>query len=203
MTLTALALAADALARRWRWFLPIAAALFLVGIPANIHAATRARDALRARDAATRATMLSLPHDPMARTVPRRVRPEPTTAAAVTIGWLLDAERHGKLAAAPRLTPDLQSSDQFRLSFVGARGPKPSASCRSTRHAIVVNLRKGDRIGLYDNGVFLEPSPPDLIGPRLLFTPESDQPIGVLRDVGPTRATPAARGSVRICIDPP
>ena len=45
MTLPALAVAADALATRWRWFLPIAIAMFLVGIPANSARGDRARSA--------------------------------------------------------------------------------------------------------------------------------------------------------------
>ena len=199
MTLPALAVAADALTRRWNRLLPFAVALFLVGIPANLHAAAREERVLRARDTATRSTMLSLAHDPLARTVPRTVRPEPTTAFEVTIGWLLDAEAHGNLPAAPRLTPDLKASDQFRLSFVVARGPTPSANCRSARRPFVIDLRKGDRIGLYDDAAFLEPSPPALIGLHMLYTP-IDQPITVLRDVGPTGVTPVPGGTLRICI---
>ena len=57
MMLPTLAVAADAFTRRWRWCFPVAIALFLVGIPANLHAATdAARHAQRARrrDRATR-----------------------------------------------------------------------------------------------------------------------------------------------------
>jgi hypothetical protein len=201
MTLPALATAADAFARRWRFAFPIAIALFLIGIPANVHAATREQHALRARDAATRATMLSLPHDPIARTVPRSVHPEPTTASAVTIGWLLDAEQHGKLPHPGRLTPDLEASNQFRLSFVQTKGPVPGTNCRSTWRSVVLDLRKGDRIGLHDDGVFLEPSPPALVGLHMLYTPAADEPITVLRDAGRTRFTPVSGGPVRICID--
>jgi hypothetical protein len=201
MTLPALAVAADALARRWRWFLPIAVALFLVGIPANLHAATRAQRALKARDAATRATMLSLASDPLSRTVPRSVRPEPTTAGEVTIGWLLDAAAQHGLPAPGSPSPRLLASDAFRLSFLQTRGLPPTMSCRDARRGLVLDLRKGDRIGISGDGVFLEPSSRVLVGLPLLFKPASDAYVSVLRGPLRVRLRPVTRGGApRVCI---
>jgi hypothetical protein len=201
MTLPALAVAADALATRWRWFLPVAVALFLVGIPANLHAATRAQRALKARDAATRATMLSLAFDPLSRSVPRSVRPEPTTAGEVTIGWLLDAAAHHRLPAAGSPTPRLLASDAFRLSFLETSGRPPTTNCRDARRGLVLDLRKGDRIGISGDAVFLEPSSRVLVGLPLLFKPASDAYVSVLRGPLRVRLRPVTRGGApRICV---
>src|SRR4051794_2505161 len=143
MTLPALVLGADAVATRWPRTLPVVCVLFLLGIPANIHAATRAQhDILRPRDTATRDTMLSLPLEPLARRVPRSVHPEPTTATAVTIGWLLDQAARGRLAAPGRVSRRLHASNAFRLSFDRPDGPAPTTHCRSSRTPYAVNLRE-------------------------------------------------------------
>src|ERR1700694_3086870 len=105
MTLASLAVAVDALATRWRRCVPLAIAVFLVGIPTNLRAASRAQQVLKARDGATRATMLSMPFEPLARLVPRSVIPEPTTAGAVTVGWLLDAADDHHLPDAGPIEP--------------------------------------------------------------------------------------------------
>jgi hypothetical protein len=203
MSLPALAVAADALVKRRTWLLPVGIAVFLAGIPANLHAANRAQDFLNARDAATRSTMLSLPFDPVAHRVPRSVTPEPTTAGAVTIGWLLDA------AAARRLpgtayrsvpSPRLLASNNFRLSFARPRRRVPAAPCRTFDRPVVVRLHAGDVLGVYSNAVYLEPVGSLLVGLHPLFTPSGTNPVVVLRDVGAVRVIPTAgNGPGRVC----
>jgi hypothetical protein len=199
MMLPALAVAADAFVRRWRWCFPFAIALFLVGIPANLHAAINAQRPLNVRDRATRQTMESLPVLPLADDVPRTVQPEPTTAGAVTLGWLRDAVAQNRLHATVPASPRVQASDAFRLSFDRPRGAVPRAGCVHSATPLVLDLRTGDRIGLFDNGVFIAPVGNPLVGPPLLFTDSGDAPIVVLREVGPVRLTPALRGEFRVC----
>ena len=153
MLLPALAVAADAIATRWRWCLPLAIAVFLVGIPANLHAATRAQRILKPRDAATRATMQSLPYAGLARRVPRSLRPEPTTAGAVTIGWLLDAAAHDQLRGPGPLTPRLLASNRFRLSFARTSDPDPTVNCRTSTDFMELDLRKGEKVGVSGRAV--------------------------------------------------
>ena len=199
MSLPALAVAADAVATRWRQCLPLAVAVFLVGIPANLHAATREEPGLRARDSATRRTMLSLPLAPLARRVPRSVHPEPTTATAVTIGWLLDAEAHHQLAHSVPLTAELLASDDFRLSFARPTRPAPTTNCRTSREPLVLDLRAGDEIGVSGNGVYLTPADSNLVDLDMLFPDAADAPIVVLRDVGRVRVLPVLSESFRVC----
>ncbi len=203
MSIPALAIAADALARRRRWLVPLATAMFLAGIPANLHAAHRAQRFLNARDTATRSTMLSLAFDPIAREVPRSVIPEPTTAGAVTIGWLLDAADGRRLpGSAYRAVPSprLLASDDFRLSFARARQRAPHAACRTFREPVVMELHQGDALGVFSNAVYVEPVGSALVGIRPLFTPSATRAVTVLRDVGSVRVIPlAGNGAGRVC----
>jgi hypothetical protein len=203
MSLPALALGADAVATRWPRALPVVCVLFLLGIPANINVATRAqRDILRPRDAATRDTMLSLPLDPIAPHVPRSVHPEPTTATAITIGWLLDQAGAGRLAKPGPLTPRLRSSNAFRLSFDRPDGPIPTTNCRSIRRPFTLDLHEGDRFSVLDAPIYLEPVPRTLVGVDPLYPAAANAPIVVVRDVGTIRIIPASGDTARVCRSP-
>ena len=126
MMLPALAIAIDALARRWRWFLAVGLALLLVGIPHNIHAAQTAQKPLNAIYNRTKRVMLTVAHDPQARTVPRTLRPEPAAAHQVTVGWLLDGAGRHRIPAPHRLTLFDYIWDRFLISFYqdGSSGPR-------------------------------------------------------------------------------
>jgi hypothetical protein len=199
MTLPALAVAVDALATRWRQCLPLAIAVFLIGIPANMRAATRAQKVLNARDGATRATMLSIPFDPWARHVPRSVRPEPTTAGAVTVGWLLDAADDRQLPDPGVIAPRLLASDNFRLSFARPNGRPPTTNCHTLRRPLILDLHNGDKIGVSQGSVYLEPTTDALVGPTMFFGPAADTTIVALRNVGRTTIIPQPAGAVRVC----
>jgi hypothetical protein len=96
-----LAVAADALARRTRMLVPVMIVLLLVGIPGNLSKTTdRFQPASRYRQ-----MMLSVARSPWATLVPRSLRPEPNLAPAVTIGWLLDGIRSGRVPKPPPSTP--------------------------------------------------------------------------------------------------
>jgi hypothetical protein len=126
------------------------------------------------------------------------VQPEPTTAGQVTIGWLLAAAAQHKLPAAPAVTDRLRASDEFRLSFERPPGPVPRSSCRTAGGPLVLSLSRGERIGVYDNGVYFTPADSALVGLPLLFT-DTARPIVVLRDVGPVEIRAVLPGAFRIC----
>ena len=97
------------------------------------------------------------PRDPLARTVPRAVRPELPRPFPSRSGGSLDGEAHGKPRRAVPLTPELKSSNQFRLSFVTTKRADARRELPFHAPRIVMNLRRGERVGIYDGGVFLEP----------------------------------------------
>ena len=116
-TLPALAVAADGIARRWRFVTPLVVLLVVSAIPANI-----GKFGIPFPGAAfyenEKATMLGLAYSPLAAHVPRDLRPhtEIPTAPYVTIGYLLDARAHGKLPPPPILTPAKQDEIVVRLA---------------------------------------------------------------------------------------
>jgi hypothetical protein len=96
-TLPAIAVAATAVARRWKVLAPVVVVLLLVGIPGNIDALDD--DPLgRARfHRAYRRQLLLVPRVPIADEVPGSVRPDPVLAPWVTLEWLRDGVAAGKL----------------------------------------------------------------------------------------------------------
>ena len=116
MLLPPLAIAANALVEHRRALVPVAAAVFLIAIPANL-AATRDSFPKDAFFTQYRTMMGSLPLTPLAAQRPRDLHPDPNQAPSVTIGWLLDGARSGWLPAPGRITPRQRSTNTLRLSL--------------------------------------------------------------------------------------
>jgi hypothetical protein len=191
MTIPALAVAADALTTRRRWFFPVAIALFVVGIPGNVRSLADTSRKAAVLDQATRRLITSLPRDPLTHAVPRKVRPEPLFAHEVTVGWLLDAAAQHRLPESRRLSAAEIAADNFRLSFVQRpRAARPDA-CKPVTRPVSVTLRKGDVLGLYDNPISVRPDNGRLLVPSipLFFKPADGSSIVVLRNAGPVHIT--------------
>jgi hypothetical protein len=202
MTIPALAVAADALVSRWRRALPVAVAIFLIGVPGNISALASAQRRLKPTYTTTRRLMSSLPRVPMARRVPRSVRPDPVGAEPVTIGWLLDAVAQHRLPAPARISPVELATDDFRLSFLQHAGVAPAVSCRTVRGPITLAVAPGDEIGLSASGIFVRPARGLFLGPALLFLPGDGTVLDV---VGEPHAVNVRRSSPfqappRVCV---
>lgn len=92
-----LALAVDAFAQRRRILLPLAVAVFVVGVPGNL-AATGEYTRLRRPDAILREGIVAVARAPLSRHVPRSTPIQlPRLPKTVTYGWILDAEDSGRL----------------------------------------------------------------------------------------------------------
>lgn len=182
MMLPALALAADSFVRRWERLLPIAIALFVVGVPANMLAAIKAQNDLKPFYATTRQMVLSIPRNPLARQVPRSLRPEPIFSPQLTVGWLLDESAHNRLPA-PRITspPGLVDST-FRLSFAQGRGPAPTTGCHQLDGPLALELKRGDTLGIFANTILIAPAFYTYL--RLLFYPSDGTRLAVLHTPG-------------------
>jgi hypothetical protein len=142
LLLPAVALAAHGLARWNRAFLAVAVALLLVGIPGNISQTSDLFPSARFFRQ-YRQMMLSIPRMSLANRVPGSLHPEPVQAPTVTVSWLLDAVRSGRLpktrqpTAPERLTNVLRLSlDQSLISAV--------SHCRVLHAPLMVDLRTGE-----------------------------------------------------------
>jgi hypothetical protein len=202
MLLPALAVAAGALVTRWRWLLPAMMALFLIGIPQNLHAAARAQRARIGLDANVRQILESLPRHPLARQVPRSLRPESLDAWRVTIGWLLDGVEQGRIPAPRVISARDLASNNFRLSLYDEHGDPPTTNCRTARRPLVLTLQKGDAIGVSGSPILLAPAAdPSLVNPKTEFLPSNARRVVVLRDIGRVLVHPTlSKVWPRICI---
>jgi len=183
MTIPALAVAVDALASRWRWFLPVAIGVFLVGVPANLRVGVRAGNNT---ETPTREIFMSLQENSISQEVPPSIRPEPVMAPEVTIGWLA-AQSSGRSGA---ISSDLRYEDTFRVAFAQSKGAAPTKQCSSLRTPLVISLHVGDQLGLYRNTVVVAPAPAlkvHVLGPPLIFFPRDGRRISVVQAPGRVR----------------
>ncbi len=156
LVLPALAVAADALARRWRVLAPLVLALFLLGIPGNVADAGRTvGPAARYRE--QRRVIGALPRMSLARDVPKSLNPTPTFGAQVTVGWLLDGARTGRIPATGRPTPRQRATDALRLSLEQLDGMRPS-TCVPLHAPVERRLAPGASFGL-EGGILVQSLP--------------------------------------------
>jgi hypothetical protein len=187
MTIPALAVAADALASRWRWFLPVAIGIFLIGVPANLRVGVRAGNNA---SNATREIFTSLQQNSLSQQVPPSIRPEPVMASEVTIGWLAaqSSRRSGAISS------DLRFEDTFRLALAQSKRAAPTKQCFALRKPLVISLNTGDSLGLYHNTVVVTPATDvHVLGPPLIFFPRDGARIVVVQAPGAVRISMARR----------
>lgn len=116
LVLPPLAVAADALARWKRGFAPVVIALLLVGVPGNL-LETRSQFPPAAFFSRQRQMLLSIARSPLAGAVPRTLHPDPKLAPEVTMGWLRDGVRSGRLPKPRPSTPREEATINLRLSL--------------------------------------------------------------------------------------
>ena len=148
LVLPALGVAADAVMRRSRWLVAPVIALLVFGIPGNLRVISDyMHKGIITNQKPYKAMMLSLPRSPVAKDVPRDVRPEQFLARFVTIGWLLDGVASGRIPEPGHIPKDNEVVDELRLSFhqyVGGR--LPTDDCSGLATPLVFELRAGQRI---------------------------------------------------------
>jgi hypothetical protein len=146
LLLPALAVAADTLARRWRVLAPVVVVLLLVGVPGNIgKVGENVAPAARYRE--QRRVIGALPGLANARAVPRSLHPTPSFAAEVTVGWLLDAQRAGRIPTVRPASARERATDRLRLSIEQVDGMH-AAPCTPLRGTVTRRLAPGESLGL-------------------------------------------------------
>jgi len=143
-TLPALAIAAQAVARRWRRITPVVGLLIVSAVPANIG---KLRDPLSARRFAyEKQITLGIAYSPLIDHVSRDLQPQlaRTREMDLSVGFLIDARNSGRLPAPPALTPSRRDEIVVRLGVEQRDAAPPShVNCRRYAHTLVLHPAKG------------------------------------------------------------
>jgi MFS family permease len=149
--LPALALAGEALARRWRFAAWPVALLLLIGIPGNIEAfeLTFFGPSYFQQQ---RAIVLGVPRTAEADDVPRSVLPMNDRAAGpyLTIGWLLDLRDAGDLPEVDGIPPRIAATFPIHLGLVPTTERFVGTECETGSAAIDLSLARGDRLAIHE-----------------------------------------------------
>jgi hypothetical protein len=170
LSLPALALAADALLRRWRIVGIAAAALFVVGIPGNVDLIVR-YDTEWACCRGPKALTLALPRTALAHHVPSRLQPMPdlTRVDGVTIGWLLSGVRAGRIPDPGTADPFTADQANLRLSLFQSRRASRAEGCTVLSRPVVRTLAQGQAVRLKGGQVLV--SAPQDPGVSVVYNP--------------------------------
>jgi hypothetical protein len=141
--LPALAVAVDAVIKRWRLVTPLVFAVLLVATVKNATDFNSAPfDAAYFRD--QKQLVLAMARSPFASQVPAYVRPSPW----FTIGWLRRATADDDVPEAGPVTPQLARRIQFQLSIAQLDGEFSMGACRTFPRGTVIQPAKGERLGI-------------------------------------------------------
>ncbi len=141
LALPAIAVAADAVTRRWRMALPALVVLLLVGTPGNI-AAIRPHGIDRLT-LGSPSLVEALAYSPYAARVPRSSRPLGVAGPEVTVGWLLDGAKSGRIPKPPAMTPTQQAATALRLALGQNAIARRAADCTRIGKPVDRVLRRG------------------------------------------------------------
>jgi hypothetical protein len=147
LVLPAIAVAVDAIAKRWPPLTPVLLALLLVGVPGNVGLLADPPAAVFSKDfqRTYRRFILAIPRVPIASNVPRAIEPDPNRSFTVTVGWLRDGVRSGRVPDPGKLTAREQADATARLAFVQTK--RPERGCRDVNSPRdIFTLNKGDSI---------------------------------------------------------
>ena len=206
LTLPAVAVAIDALLRRSQVIGVAAMAVLLVGVPGNIAGARDYAHRQRVIDDTTKQVMLSIARAPLARRVPRSLRPDPNRAPTLTIGWLLDGVKSGRVPATP-VPMRVARTNDLRLSLLEV-DHRSGLPCRALTAPVNLRLVKGDTIGIVGRVLAISRVPPGsapvsfgvgLLNPALAHT------LTVVAGPLPVRFVPGARAGrfgPALCLPP-
>jgi hypothetical protein len=145
LALPAIALAADSIIRRWRRVTVAVIALLAIGIPGNIARFSTYAHNQSIFTSGVRESLLDAAEVPLANQLPRSFQPRPFVAQEVTIGWLLDNRRTGRLPSRTARTPNYIATATIALVLQPSLTAQPTKCRRLVRPTGLV-LRKGDSL---------------------------------------------------------
>jgi hypothetical protein len=157
LALPAIAVAGEAIIRRWRVVAPVVLVLPLLGLAGNVEKLAHFHRGNAAR-ASDRAYILNAPRLPLASSLPRSTQPDPFHAPGLTLGWLIDGVRSGRVPA-PRPTAAVALATETLKLAVRATDARPGR-CVSVRGPTVRILQQGAAISVARGKVSVTYLPP-------------------------------------------
>ena len=151
LLLPVVAVAADAVMRRWRAAVPVLAAFLVASLVGNVGDFSKERPYGGEFLAAYRASLLAVPHTQFAEQVPRDLRPERSLAPYVSIGWLLDGVTDGRIPAPDDIDPRARAATEVRVALQENPFQRP-AHCEAVTPGTPVTLRPGSSLRLRGEG---------------------------------------------------
>ena len=145
------AIAADAVMRRWRAAVPVLAAFLVASLVGNVQDFSNERPYGGEFLAAYRTMMLAVPHTRFADQVPRDLRPERGLAPYVSMGWLLDGVRSGRIPTPDDTPPEVQATTELRVAMQETPGHEPNR-CEAITAGTPVTLHAGSSLRLRGQG---------------------------------------------------
>ena len=153
-----LAVALDMIVRRSRLLGVVAVAGLVIGIPANLSAASNFATAQARLAGDSRSVLLSIAGMPLSARAPGTLRPDPVGAPSVTLDWLRRAQRANELPAVGKPSAALLARDRLRLSLMELDSTR-TGSCARLRAPVVRNLVRGKRLDIGDGAVTVSSLP--------------------------------------------
>jgi hypothetical protein len=149
LMLPAVAVAADAVMKRWRAGIPIVLVIIAIGMAGNVKFFVHMMrtPALVATQNATRHMILTLPRLPAATDTPPNFVPNKEGfLAPVTIGWLRDGVASGRIPEPGNVSAGEVANDTLRLSFTQDFGVTQGDLCVAMRPPHIYHLRPGQHL---------------------------------------------------------
>lgn len=194
LVLPILAVAAQAIARRWRVLTSALVALFLLPIPFNLGGFTPPVFG-RAYMDSRRYILTTAVRMPFADKVPRDVQPvpDPYSSDAVNMGFLLTAKQNGDLTPSKvPLTPAVVNEFRVRLGVAQRPGSGGyPTGCRTLTTAMVVDAAKGDVFVIGTPVAITTEKGGRPTSPRVVFAPASGTKLTIELPDLRLRITPA------------
>jgi hypothetical protein len=172
LTLPALGVAANTVARRWRVLAPVVLALLLVGIPGNVEALLQRRRSERSSQSDYRKLILTMPRVRLAHEVPRSTRPEQELAKPLTLGWLLDGVASGRIPKPANITPVEAATATLHLALNQQPDVFGSKACRNATTPLDLQLSASQAIGIHGAVRIVYTTPAGVRSRPVTFTPD-------------------------------
>jgi len=152
LLLPVIAVAADAVMRRWRMSVPILLVALTASLVGNIRDFSNERlHSGKFLESYRRMMLTTMPRVPLADEVPRNLRPDRGLAPFVSVGWLRDGVEAGQIPPPDDVTPEERATAEARVVLHQLSSHHP-VHCETVAGPVPTTLRRGSSVRLPGEG---------------------------------------------------